>query len=68
MQGYDVYRLSVYIRTHTNGGWKHLSDQIGEEENENLWYRATVPLSSDADFQVSTMVVNSACVQMVVRL
>nr|XP_039270832.1 MAM and LDL-receptor class A domain-containing protein 1-like [Styela clava] len=52
MFGADIYRLSVYVRTYSNGGYVHLEDFIGEEVDELLWYKTIVPLYSTSNFQV----------------
>ncbi|XP_078483553.1 MAM and LDL-receptor class A domain-containing protein 1 isoform X3 [Ciona intestinalis] len=52
MNGPDVYRLSVYTRINTNGGFNHLKDFIGEPTDNMLWQRAVIPLIVDDPFVV----------------
>ncbi|XP_076802493.1 MAM and LDL-receptor class A domain-containing protein 1-like [Clavelina lepadiformis] len=46
MRGVDVYRLNVYIKTYTNGGYVNKLGVVKEANLNQLWTSATVPLSN----------------------
>lgn len=53
MYGADVYRLTIYTRIYSNGGYYHVKDYIGEPDDKYLWQKETLTLSSDSSFQVA---------------
>ena len=46
MRGVDVYRLNVYIKTYTNGGYVNKLGVVKEANLNQLWTSATVPLNN----------------------
>lgn len=53
MFGTDVYRLTVYTRIYSNGGYFHMKDYSGESDDKYLWQKKALMLSSDSSFQVT---------------